>query len=352
MMNNIIDKEIKKILADHNCRWEQLAGKTVLITGATGLIGQTLVQFLLNVESESAPGLKIIAAVRNSGKALKLFGIHENLDLIAGDIREPIHCDRNVDYVIHAASATSSRDFIERPVDVIETAIGGTKQVLEFSREKSIKGFVYLSSMEVYGTPQTDELIDEQHSTDLDTTKVRSCYPESKRMCEALCVSYCEQYGVPARIIRLTQTFGPGVVYDDGRVFAEFARCAIEGRDIVLHTKGETKRSYLYTIDAVTAILTVLLNGENGEAYNAANEETYCSIYEMAELVAKQCAEGAIDVKIEETDAEKLGYAPVLHMNLKTDKIRSIGWKAETGLKEMYQTMIDDMAYTMKGGRL
>jgi nucleoside-diphosphate-sugar epimerase len=141
----------------------------------------------------------------------------------------------------------------------------------------------------------------------------------------------------------LTQTFGPGVRYNDGRVFAEFARCAIEGRDIVLHTKGETKRSYLYTEDAVNAILTVLINGGVGEAYNAANEETYCSIYEMAELVATKCAYGKIQVKIEEEDTSTFGFAPTLHLNLDTGKLQKLGWVPQTTLIDMYYQLISSM---------
>ena len=117
---------------------------------------------------------------------------------------------------------------------------------------------------------------------------VRSSYPESKRLCESLCSAYASEYGVPAKVVRLTQTFGVGVSYNDGRVFAEFARCAIEGRDIVLKTKGQTKRNYIDIDDAVNAIFTVLLKGVAGEAYNVANEDTYCSIYEMANMVAEK----------------------------------------------------------------
>ena len=146
-------------------------------------------------------------------------------------------------------------------------------------------------------------------------------------------------------VVRLTQTFGPGVEYNDGRVFAEFARCAIEGRNIVLNTKGETKRNYLYTGDAADAIFTVLAAGQAGEAYNAANEDTYCSIYEMACLVAKECAGGRIGVEIKErADAARLGYAPTLHMNLDTSKLRSLGWQPQVGLAEMYSRTIQALA--------
>ena len=146
------------------------------------------------------------------------------------------------------------------------------------------------------------------------------------------------------RVLRLTQTFGPGVDYQDARVFAEFARCVIEGKNIVLKTKGETKRNYLYTADAVTAILIVLLEGKIGEAYNAANEQTYCSIYDMAVLAAEHCAAGRISVEVQgEKNAEALGYAPTLHMNLDTGKLRALGWKASCTLPEMFDRMIEDM---------
>ena len=128
--------------------------------------------------------------------------------------------------------------------------------------------------------------------------------------------------------------------YNDTRVFAEFARCAIEKRNIVLKTKGETKRSYLYTEDAVSAIFTVLLYGKNGEAYTAANEDTFCSIYEMAQLVAGL---SGIDVEIKEQDVSKIGYANTLYMDLDTSKLRSLGWKAKVGLKESYERLIQSM---------
>jgi nucleoside-diphosphate-sugar epimerase len=248
-----------------------------------------------------------------------------------------------IDYMIHGASITSSKLFVEKPVETVMTALLGTQNILELARVNPVKSMVYLSSMEVYGYPQTEERIAEEHGTDLDPMTVRSGYPESKRMCENLCASYGKEYGIPAKVVRLTQTFGPGVQYSDGRVFAEFARCAIEERDIVLKTKGETKRNYLYTKDAAAAIMTVLLKGENGEAYNAANEETFCSIYEMAQLVAEQCAGGKIQVRVEEDDVRQYGYAPVLKMNLDTAKLRALGWMPQYDLKQMYEAMITDM---------
>ena len=219
----------------------------------------------------------------------------------------------------------------------------GTSKVLEAAVKSNVKSMVFLSTMEVYGTPETDEKIFEDHGTNLDMAKIRSCYPESKRLCELLCSSYFSEYGVPVKTIRLTQTFGPGVGYSDGRVFADFARCLIEKRDIVLKTKGETKRNYLYLADAVTAILTVLTKGENGQLYNAANEATYCSIYEMAELVASLAEDESCHVVIDETGCEKRGFAPTLKMNLDTSKLRSLGWRPTCDLKQMFEILVSDM---------
>ena len=332
---------------------EELRGCTVLVTGATGLIGQTIVSALLrcNETAEQGEGrepVRVIACVRNKEKAERLFGgaDHGNLEFLVSDILSlpADRLPRRVDYMIHAASQTSSRAFVDSPVETIFTAIDGTRRALEFAQNNHVRCFVYLSTMEVYGTPADDGKIDETHGTNLDTTQPRSCYPESKRLCEILCASWQKEYGVPVRILRLTQTFGPGVRYDDGRVFAEFARCAMEKRDIVLKTAGLTCRSYLYTADAAAAILTVMLRGRDGEAYNAANESTYCSIREMAELVADQCAGGGIGVRIEAAeDPSKLGYAPTLHMNLDTSKLRALGWTPVCGLADAYRRMMAAM---------
>lgn len=316
---------------------EELKNKKCLVTGATGLIGQTLVKKLRTLD------VKILAVVRNVEKARLLFGDDDKIDYIISDVTNLSVPKIELDYIIHAASVTSSKSFVLDPVGVSYTALEGTKNTLEIARVNSVKGYVFLSSMEVYGTPGTDEKIDELHFTDLNTMQPRSAYPESKRMCESLCASYASQFEVPAKVIRLTQTFGPGVQYNDGRVFAEFARCAIEGKDIILHTKGETKRSYLHTDDAAEAVLSVLVRGIKGEAYNAANEDTYCSIYEMAQFVANRIAHGRIKVIIQEDDTGMYGYAPTLHINLDTAKLRKLGWKPRHDLEDMFVSMCESM---------
>lgn len=328
--------------------WHKLEGKVLFLTGATGLIGSTLVCFLADCCAKAGVSPKVVALVRDLPRAQAMFAqqLEAGLDLtfVLGDVERPLEVPGPVDYIVHAASQTSSQAFVQTPVETIHTALNGTEAMLRLAVEKQVSGMVYLSSMEVYGAPGDDRKIPESAPTDLDTMVVRNSYPESKRMCESLCAAYCGEYGVPVNVLRLTQTFGPGVKYGDKRVFAEFARCALEGRDIVLHTLGQTKRNYLYTQDAATAILTALLADTHGQAYNAANEDTYCSIYEMAQLVAAQAGETPIQVRCEvEQDLTQFGYAPTLHMNLDTSKLRALGWAPQVGLLEAYQRMMAGM---------
>ncbi len=318
--------------------YRNLEKKRVLVTGATGLIGQALVKKFTDLNAT------VYAAVRNIEKARKQFKDIYGIEFIVSDVTEMPVTDLGLDYIIHAAANTSSKAFVNQPIDIIKTNILGTVNALEMAKINNIDKFVYLSTMEIYGNPTTDEKINESHSSNLDTMSVRSSYPESKRLCECLCMSYMQQYGVPVNVIRLTQTIGPGVQYNDQRVFAEFARCAIEKRNIILHTAGETRRSYLYIRDAIEAIITVLMDGKPGEAYNAANEATYCSILEMANIVAAECSEGDVSVIIDDQGSgAQFGYAPTLRMNLDTSKLQGLGWHAELGLEDAFTELINDM---------
>lgn len=341
-MDNIL-KDINYVFTDRHRELDMLLDKTIFITGATGIIGFNLILILSKYSAMHDNRIKIIAFVRNLKKATNMFSSLENIDFFVGDILDEIEYLDSVDYIIHGASITSSKAFIDTPVEIINTAIVGTKNVLNFARQKKVKSLVFLSTMEVYGHPNSDEKIDETHSSNINTMEVRSSYPESKRLCETLCCAYGSEYNIPIKVVRLTQTFGPGVNYNDNRIFAELGRCIIENKDIILHTKGETKRSYLYTFDAVSAMLLVLINGNNGESYNVANEETYCSIFEMAKTVAKECADEKICVKIELDNEDNFGFAPKLNMNLDSSKIRKLGWKPRRNLVEMFELLLDYM---------
>ena len=213
---------------------------------------------------------------------------------------------------------------------------------MELAKEKKIKGMVYLSSMELYGKIEKDEFVSESELGYIDPLNIRSCYPESKRMCENLCACYAAEYEVPVYQVRLAQTFGPGISYEDKRVFAMMARKAIEGKDIILQTKGTSKHPYVYTAQAVTAIFTVLLGGKSGEAYNVSNPETYCSIYEMGKLVSEKVANGKIKVIVAKNgDISKYPVPSCLKLDI--SKIENLGWKPEHNLLWMYNRLIKTM---------
>lgn len=319
---------------------------TVLITGATGLIGQNLVKAVLKANSDLSLGVNLILPVRNEARARRLFEQdfgEAHISYIDYDMLIPLEVDGDVDIIIHAAAPTESAMFVNRPADVLNYNITSTRNLLELAVDKSVRKFILLSTMEVYGTPEGDEIITEKDISSFDPTVPRNSYPIGKIASEALCAAYHTQYGLAYNCLRLTQTFGPGAKIDDARVFAYFAKCVIRGEDIVLKTSGKTKRMYLYTEDAVNAILTVAAKGENGRTYTVANDSTYISISDMANLVAQEVADGNINVRYEIEDTGSLGYAEEFQMRLDTSAIKSLGWDADTGLIEAYKKMIADM---------
>lgn len=337
---DIVKRDTLDICNSSSIDWNELKSSTILVTGATGLIGSSLLNALADVNRDRDLHIKLIGLVRDEKKAEKK--LDKDIVIIKRLLDSDMDIEVPIDYIIHTANPTSSSYFVNSPVETIKTTVNGTINVLELAKRKKVKSFVYLSSMEVYGHPKRGHLVTENEVDGFDTMMTRNCYPQSKQTSEMLCKAYQSEYGLPTKVVRLTQTFGPGVEYNDGRVFAEFMRCAVEGKDIVLHTSGNTERCYLYIADAVTAILTVLTRGEPGQAYTAANIKTYCSIKEMAHLVAKEIAHGKIDVKII-TDNINRGYAQELYMKLDTTKLENLGWKANVGLLDMYLRMIESV---------
>lgn len=343
---SVFYEDLENISSDTGIPWKKLAGKIVLVTGSTGLIGSCIVRTLLWQKKYLENPPKVLALVRNLEKAKKKFRSEielykTNLYLLEGDICNLPEIDGNIDFIIHAASITSSYAFTNEPVEVIRVAVLGTNNLINLGINKGIQGFVYFSSMEVYGMPQKGHAVTENEIFGFNPTVIRNSYSISKQMCESLCLSADSEYGIPVYILRLTQTFGPEAEYTDKRVFAEFMRCVLEKRDIILKTPGLSERCYIYTADAVKAVFTVLLKGNNREIYNVANPDTYCSILNMAKLVAKDIADGKISVKIEqEKDLQIYGYADTLYMQLDISKIKALGWKPETGLKAMFSRML------------
>lgn len=326
--------------------FSSLKNSSVFVTGATGLLGSKILLFLDFLNRTEGFSMKLIGLIRNEEKAKIVFGnSFQNITFIIGDILKLPEIPQRIDYIIHGASITSSLDFVGKPVETIDIAVNGTMNILRLAQTKAVKSMVYLSSMEVFGITLPDKMtVSEADYGYIDILSTRSSYSESKRLCECLCHSFSKEFSLPVKIARLTQTLGAGIDYNDTRVAAQFARAVIEGHDIVLKTSGATKRPVIYSSDAVSAILTVLLKGSNGQAYIAANEDTFSTIRETAEMIVSEIADDKIKLVFDIKDIPQ-EYAPNLNLNLNlnTSLLRSLGWSPQVGLKQAYQRMIKGM---------
>lgn len=341
--DSTLQKDIDRIASDLK-NFPEIKNKTFFITGASGLLGSLIVKSLLCLNRCNHFNVTVFALVRSLEKAQATFGNLMNddkLQIIVGDILDIPNIAEPIDYIIHGASVTSSRDFVEYPVETIVTAINGTHNVLELAKLKKVSSMVYMSSLEMYGTLSSDVPVSEDCGGYIDPLSVRSSYSESKRMAENLCCAFSSEYDLPVKIARLTQTFGAGVSYNDNRVFAQFARSVIEKTNILLHTTGSTVRNYCYTTDAVRALFYILLRGTAGSAYNVANMDTGISISDMAKLVTTFGSNTEIVFNL--ADNEKHGYNPTVKICLDTSRLNKLGWAAEVGLSEMFENLIKSM---------
>ena len=341
-MSKIITEDFEYI-TDSLKSLEQLQGKTVFVTGATGFLGSFIIRTLDYANKNMSLNIKILALVRDESKAKNI--LREcRITVVNGDICEfPVISD-DIDYIFHCAAITKSKEMVEKPVQVIEGIVNGTQNILRLAHEKNVKSMVYLSSMEVYGDTNPElEYVKEEDLGFVQIQNARSCYPLGKRMAENICYSYFCQYGVPVKIARLAQTFGTGILKTETRVFYQFALSAIKGENIILHTDGSSSGNYCYSADAVMGLLLLLLDGKDGEIYNIANENANMTIKQMAEMVADKITNGKISVIYDIPKENTFGYAAPAKMKLSSEKIRTLGWQPKYNLEEMYVRMIQDM---------
>ena len=342
VINRYTRYDTKLIVDSPYIKWEGFKNSTILITGATGFIGTQLVLSIAKASMDFNLNTKLILLVRNKQKAKKLF-LHEilfnKIKIIEQDINKKLKYNGQVDYIIHTASNTDSNSFVKTPVETINTIITGTRNILEFAKNKNVKSLVYLSSMEVYGIVNSDTPLEETDYRCLDLLNERNSYPQAKRLAENLCYSYFKEYNVPVKIARLSQIIGANIPYNDSRVFVQFAKRAVEGKDIILHTDGLTVRNYCYITDCITGILTILQNGMSGESYNVTNKSIALSIKEMAEKISEYGENIKIkyDLKIDNK------YLPKIKLLLNTDKLEKLNWQPEVSSEDILSKLIDGL---------
>lgn len=343
--NCIIDNDISEIISE-NLNWSYFAGKTILVTGANGMLPAYIVYTLIGLNEsilKSNP-CKILALVRNREKSLLKFENfikRDDFSLLVKDVSTFSACEEKIHIIIHAASQASPKYYGVDPVGTLKANTLGTMNLLELARKNCVKKFVFISSGEVYGVLDgSKKNIDESYTGNVDITNVRSCYAEGKRMGENMCVCYSHQYNIHVNMLRLCHTYGPGCAIDDGRVFGDFVQDVVNNRDICLNSDGSAKRSFLYVTDMIRALFYILLNAKTNEAFNIASEKE-TSILDLANLLCSLFPEKGLKVKLSENKQIR-GYIKSASTNASynIEKLKSLGWNEKVSVREGFKRMI------------
>lgn len=345
--NHPLYREDVKRLAELPLPWEKLAGKKLLLTGASGLIGTLLTDVLMYRNRHNDLQLSLYAAGRNEEKARKRFGDYGENDkfyFLRFDVNQPIEVDIKPDFIIHAASNTHPRLYAEDPVGSLMTNLQGLANLLELGRAAHSRRFVFISSVEIYGQAlQDDDIFDEKYCGYIDCNMVRAAYPEGKRAGEALCQAYRSQYGMDIVIPRLSRVYGPTMRLDDSKAMSQFIQNGLRHEDIVLKSKGEQLFSYCYAADAVAGLLYVLLKGLDGEAYNIAEDaEKSLKLRDIVDLIA---AYAGTKVTFDLPDAvEATGFSKVSVGVMDNSKVKKTGWNMEYDLRQGLNRTLEIMS--------
>lgn len=308
---------------------ESLKGKTVLVTGATGLLGVHLIDTLMALGD-----VYIYAVGRSKAKAEKRLGEYYSspfFNFIEQDVCEPFDEKLRVDYIIPGASNTHPLAYSQYPIETILINVKGIEHALELAT-RSNATVLYLSTVEVYGNAYADEIFTEDYTGKLNLSTSRSCYTESKRLSEALCQSYISERGVNVKIVRLSRIFGPTMLESDSKASSQFIKKAVENDDIVLKSKGNQFFSYTYVSDAVAAMLYVMLHGECGQSYNISNERCNVHLKDFAYICAEFNGKNIVfDLP---TEVEQKGFSIAMQAILDNSKLKSIGFEPKYDMKE------------------
>ena len=322
-------------------------GETYLITGASGFIGFSVVMALyyMNREVLSVP-CKLILMVRDRNKAFRKFGNVLNdpdITVILCDNEDKIQIDGHLDWIIHTAAVTKKRTFEISPADTLNSNVMGIYNCLELAKKKSIKGMVFISSVQVYGKTDEEE-IEENTFGPLNSMKAEAVYPESKRMGEMLCWAYNRQYHIPVKCVRLFHAYGKGEDYDNGTFLSDFFTDIIAGRNIHIKGSGEEIRNLCHISDVVRGIFYVLYKGEVGEAYNIASENVNYSIKEIAELLCRAAWKSGRKTRVVTENQEGVKNSLIKKQIPNVEKLKALGWKEERNdLEYNFEEIIEEI---------
>jgi len=343
-MNSIIQEDLAQICQE-NLDWNVLSGKNILITGANGILPSYIVETIFYLlKLGKIKNTLIFALVRNKEKADNRFKdyLHENcIHFLYQDVCDPVVIKDRIDIIIHAASQASPKYYGIDPVGTLAPNILGTINLLKLAKEKNVENFLFFCSSEAYGSLDNNNAIKETDFGYTDPMNVRSCYAESKRMGETICASWFHQFKIPVKIVRPFHTYGPGMSTDDGRVFADFTHDILNNNDIVIKSDGSARRAYCYLTDAISGYFHVLLNGQNGEAYNVGNPHQEFSVKELATTLVKIFPEKSLKLVMNPEFANQ-GYLSSSVNRILPDisKLQKLGWKPKVDVKTGFRRTI------------
>lgn len=320
---------------------KNLKHKSILITGATGLICSSVVDILLYLNRKQQAGNRIILAGRSQERTKNRFCdfmVDIDYEFIYYDATTDQEIEAQVDYIIHGASNANPAVYTKEPVETMLANIIGLNKLLFMAARMNVQRLLYVSSSEVYGSKQDVRFYHEGDYGFVDILNPRAAYPSAKRAAETLCIAYSEEYQVDTIIVRPGHIYGPSITESDDRASAQFTRAAVQGKDIVMKSAGNQLRSYCYTLDCASAILVVLLNGEKGSAYNISNKNSVVSIRNMAEALATTT--GTKIVFQNPSDIEAKGYNLMNNSALEAKRLERLGWHACFDLYEGVEHMV------------
>lgn len=346
MIMDIVKQDIKRI-ASSSVSWEKLENKTVLVTGATGFIGSFIIKALMERVKSFGANINVVAFVRNAERAKQKFEEYDGLNKITyveQDMLEDIVTDVKADYFVHCASNAAPDMYSKDPVGTMRINFIGTDNMLRLAKKCDAEKFLYVSTIEVYGKTNVEEIGEEDFGY-ISSSNVRSCYPESKKTCETLTVCFGKQYGLNVSVGRLSYIYGAGMSKTDAKVCALFARKVAAGEDIVMKSEGKQLRSYTYVSDAITGLLTVLLDGGDGECYNIASSQSRITIADMARKYCELFPEKNCTVKFDlPTDKEKNAFSFIENAVMNSDKLENLGWKSLVSIEDgLRYSVLDNM---------
>ena len=341
-MSSIVDGDLERIVAS-DLPWQKLSGARILVTGARGMLGSYVWRTLLHLNDTRAAGIEVVVLVRDRQKALSTFGDaaeRADLTIVEGDIADVATLvEGPVDAVVHGASPARPALHASNPIGTLRANLVGTEAALDLAVRGGAKAFVTMSSAEVYGAQPADRrLIGEGDYGGFDILNPRACYSEGKRAAETLCACYQAQHGLPITVCRFGHIYGPGMALDDGRVQADFAAAAVEGRNIVLNSAGTAVRTYTYVSDAIAGMFTAWLTGTD-DVYNVADAAGLVSIRQLADLFAAARPELGLAVEFTDPDDAR-SYQPAQGQGLDGARLEALGWKPQVPLADGVRRMV------------